>query len=91
MADMRAGSAVAQTITQPHLLGRDLGLHAARVAAMACDGCAPQRSSPSSRSAATGAADRAWSQFWSQFTHHRVYWGWVGFNKLHNAINKARQ
>lgn len=24
-------------------------------------------------------------------THHRVYWGWVGFNKLHNAINKARQ
>ena len=19
--------------------------------------------------------------------HHRVYWGWVGFNKLHNAIN----
>ena len=24
-------------------------------------------------------------------THHRVYWGWVGFNKLHNAINKAHQ
>jgi hypothetical protein len=24
-------------------------------------------------------------------THHRVYWGWVGFNKLHNAIDKARQ
>jgi hypothetical protein len=24
-------------------------------------------------------------------THHRVYWGWVGFSKLHNAINKARQ
>ncbi len=22
---------------------------------------------------------------------HRVYWGWVGFSKLHNAINKARQ
>ena len=22
-------------------------------------------------------------------THHRVYWGWVGFNKLHNAINNA--
>jgi LuxR family maltose regulon positive regulatory protein len=35
---------------------------------MACDDCAPQWSSPSSRSAATGAADRAWSQFWSQFT-----------------------
>jgi ketosteroid isomerase-like protein len=25
-----------------------------------------------------------------QITHHRVYWGWVGFSKLHNAINKAR-
>jgi hypothetical protein len=24
-------------------------------------------------------------------TRHRVYWGLVGFNKLHNAINKARQ
>ena len=24
-------------------------------------------------------------------THHRVYWGWVGFNKLHNAINSSQQ
>jgi hypothetical protein len=21
-------------------------------------------------------------------THHRVYWGWVGFNKIHNASTR---
>src|SRR6266487_2034326 len=47
---------------------RDLGSHAARVAATVCDDCGRSDQARPTGLASVGAADCAWSQSWSQFT-----------------------